>query len=320
MKRFAMPVLATALALSFVPAHAQGWPTRPVRLVVPYVPAGTTDIVARLVGQRLAETLGQPFVIDNRGGAGATIGSDIVAKAPPDGYTMLLCTVASHGISPSLYKRVGYDPVRDFAHISILGNAPTVLEVNPKLPVQDFAAFVAYARANHVAFATSGAGSSNHIAGALLNKLAGIEMTHVPYRGSGAALIDVIDGQVPAMFDTLTSSAGHIKAGKLRPLATGGETRHPSLPDVPTFIELGYPRMLFVSWFGLCTPAGLPADILSKLSVAVTEALKSDEVKARFAEVSFTTQPTTPAEFTAFVREEVARWAVMIQEVGATAD
>jgi tripartite-type tricarboxylate transporter receptor subunit TctC len=145
-------------------------------------------------------------------------------------------------------------------------------------------------------------------------------MTHVPYRGSGAALIDVIDGHVPAMFDTLTSSAGHIKAGKLRPLATGGEARHPSLPDVPTFIELGYSRMLFVSWFGLCTPAGLPADILSKLSAAVTHALKSDEVKARFAEVSFTTQPTTPAEFTAFVREEVARWAIMIQEVGATAD
>ncbi len=320
MRQIAGLALAAFLAAAPGGAQAQGWPTKPIRLVVPYVPAGTTDIVARVVGQRLGETLGQPFVIDNRGGAGATIGSELVAKAAPDGYTMLLCTVASHGISPSLYKRVGYDPVRDFVHVSILGNAPTVLEVNPKVPAPDFAGFLAYARTNHVAFATSGAGSSNHIAGALLAKLAGVELTHVPYRGAGAALIDVIDGHVPSMFDTLTSSAGHIKAGKLRPLATGGETRHPSLPDVPTFIELGYARMLFVSWFGLCTPAGLPADILAKLSGAVRDALANEEVKARFADVSFTTQPTTPDEFTAFVREEVARWAVMIQEVGATAD
>ena len=317
----------TLLALAAVTAlpraaAATDWPTRSVRVIVPFAAGGTTDIVARVIALALGQQLGQQLVIDNRPGAGAMLGSDLAAKAPPDGYTLVVSNIASHGISPSLYKKVPYDPVREFTHIAMLGNAPSVLVVNPAFPAKDLAGFIAYAKAHPgaVSYASSGNGSSNHLAGAVLAHDAGFEMVHVPYRGAGPALNDVIDDHLPAMLDTLTSSAAHIKAGTLRALAVAGAARAPGFPDVPTFVELGWPRMLFTSWFGLSGPAGLPADIVELLSRTTNAALASAEVERRFAEVSFVPDPMTPDRYAGLVKDEVARWAGLIREVGIAAE
>src|SRR5438552_13835540 len=244
-------------------ASAQTYPTRPIRLVVPFPAGGTTDILAREVGQRLSMTLGQPVVIDNRPGAAGNIGADLVAKSAPDGYTLLMGTVGTHAINASLYAKMPYDHVKDFAPIILVAGVPNVLVVNPSLPVNSVQELIAYAKANpgKLNFASSGPGTSIHLSGELFKVMAGVQMTHVPYKGSAPALQDLLGGQVQLMFDNLPPSLPHIKAGKLRALAVTSVARSPALPDVPTIAESGLPGFEASSWFGILVPAGTPSAI-----------------------------------------------------------
>ncbi|HYC65730.1 MAG TPA: tripartite tricarboxylate transporter substrate-binding protein, partial [Reyranellaceae bacterium] len=228
-------LIAASLAAVAAPARAQSWPTKPVRLVVPYAPGGTTDVVARIIAEHLGQRLGQNIVIENRPGKGAMIGTALVAKAPPDGYTLLMSVISGLSISPTLYGGGDFDPMADFIHVALASRNPSVLVVHPSFAAKSMQEYVAYAKANpdKLAFATSGAGSSNHLLGVRLQQLIGVSMVHVPYRGAGPAMVDTIAGNVPSMFDSLPSAAPHIKAGKVRALAVSGEERNPAFPDVP---------------------------------------------------------------------------------------
>src|SRR5690349_12578544 len=260
---FAASILA--LGAPVVPAQPATYPTKPIRLIVPFPPAGTTDILARAVAQKLSETWGQQVVVDNHPGAGGNIGSDIVAKASPDGYTLLMGTVGTHAINPSLYAKMPYDHVKDFAPVILVAGVPNVLVVNPALPVKSVQELIVYGKANpgKLNFASSGNGTSIHLSGELFKTMTGIQMTHVPYKGSSPALTDLIAGQVQLMFDNLPSSLQFIKAGKLRALAVTSLERSSALPDVPTLAESGLPGFEVSSWFGVLAPAGTPNDIIA---------------------------------------------------------
>jgi len=275
--------LLAASAAVALPARAQAWPAKPIKLVVPYAPGGTTDVVARVSGEYLARQLGQNIVVENRPGKGATIGTSQVAKAAPDGYTLLMSNVAAMAVSPALYGDLDYDPVRDFAHITLASLNPSVLVVHPDFAARTFADYVAWARANpeKLAYATSGPGSSNHILGVILAQATGTKLVHVPYRGAGPAMQDTIAGVVPSMLDSLPSAAPHIKAGKVRALAVSGEKRSPAFPDVPTMKESGYPDLISYSWFGISAPARTPAPVVERLAREMQIVLKLPEVVKR---------------------------------------
>ena len=263
-----------ALAAFATLAHAQTpYPTKPIRIVVPFPAGGTTDILARAVAQRLTETLGQPVVVDNRPGAGGNIGAELVAKAAPDGYTLLMGTVGTHAINASLYAKMPYDHVRDFAPVILVAGVPNVLVINPALPVNSVQELIAYGKANpgKLNFASSGNGTSIHLSAELFKTMTGVQMAHVPYKGSAPALVDLMGGQVQLMFDNLPSALPQIKAGKLKALAVTSAQRSSALPDVPTVIESGLPGFEASSWFGLLAPAGTPKDIIAKLNGEVAK-------------------------------------------------
>lgn len=298
-----------------------GWPAQPVRLVVPFAPGGTTDLAARLVAQGLAERLGQPVVVENRPGAGATLGSQQVAAAAPDGYTLLMSNIASHGIGPSLYRTVRYDPLRDFAHVALVISSPSVWVANPRFPARDLQAVIRLSRQEPggLAIASSGSGSSNHLLIVQFGQLTGARLHHVPYRGAGPAMTDVIAGVVPMMSDSLPSAAGHLRQGSVRALGMASEARHPAFPEVPTFREQGV-DLASASWFGLSAPAGTPAPIVERLHREVRAVLDQPAVAARFAELGGTPGRLGPEDYTAFIRAEVARWAPVVRASGAQVD
>ncbi|MCU0986824.1 MAG: tripartite tricarboxylate transporter substrate binding protein [Acetobacteraceae bacterium] len=313
-------LLAASAAALAVPARAQGsWPNGPIRFVVPFAPGGTTDIMARLVGERLQVRLGVPVVAENRPGAGATVGSAAVAQAAPDGQTIVMSNIASHAISPNLYRNVRYDPVKDFAHIAMVTVNPSVMVANPRFEAQSLPAYVALAKARpgQVDYATSGAGSSNHMIGVRLSLAAGIEINHIPYRGAGPAMTDVIAGVVGVMFDSLPSAASHIRAGSVRALAVSGAERSPAFPDVPTFREAGIDIVSY-SWFGVSAPAGTPAPIVERLNREIRAAIAEPAVAQRLDELGGSPRDWSPEEFTAFVAQEVATWAPVVRASGAT--
>ncbi len=315
-------LIAAGLALAFAPARSQGtWPNGPIRFVVPFAPGGTTDIMARLVGERLQARLGVPVVIENRPGAGATIGSLAVAQSPPDGQTLLMSNIASHAISPALYRNVRYDPVKDFAHIAMVTVNPSVMVANPRFEAQSLEAFIALAKARpgQVHYATSGAGSSNHMIGVRLALAAGLELVHIPYRGAGPAMTDVIAGVVGVMFDSLPSASAHIRAGSVRALAVSGAERSPAFPDVSTFREQGIDIVSY-SWFGVSAPAGTPSAIVERLNAEIRASIAEPAVARRLDELGGSPRDWSPAEFTAFVEREVATWAPVVRASGATAD
>ncbi len=314
-------IVASLLALPAV-ARAQGapWaPTRPVRLVVPFPPGGATDVVARLVAQRMGAALGQPVVVENRAGAGGTVGSDVVAKSAPDGHTLLVSNIASQGVGPSVYRSLPYDAMRDFTHIALLAAIPNVLIVNADRPVRSIAEFISWARRDPggVRVASPGNGSSSHVTQELFKRLAGIELTHVPYRGSGPAFNDVVANQIEAMVTTLQEAG---RNERVRILAVMSERRIAGWPEVPTIVEQGFPDLVASTWFGLSGPANLPAPVADRLHAEALAALVAPDVAQRRAEIGAESPPLSRADYTTFVQREITRWAEVVRLSGAQVD
>lgn len=308
-------VLGTA-AFAALPAAAQPWPARPIRIVVPFPPGGSTDLLARRLADRMTASLGQTVVVENRPGAGGTTGADLVAKSPPDGYTLLVGVTGSNAIAASLFPNLPYDPVRDFAPVSRLVSAPLILVVNPRFPAQDLAGFIAAARAaggSPITYATPGNGTSMHLTGEMFAQAARVPLQHVPYRGSAQATTDLIAGQVQSSFADFLVSLPHIRSGAIRAIAVTSRERHPLLPEVPTMHEAGLPGFEAASWQGLFAPAGTPPDILARLHAEVVATLAAPEVREPFARQGFIVGATRPDEFAAFIREEVAKWREVVR-------
>jgi len=314
-------LLGGTAALIAAPALAQGWPSGSIRLVVPFAPGGSTDLSARLVAEGLTQRLGVSVVVENRAGAGATTGSQVVADAPPDGLTLVMSNIASHGISPALYRNLRYDPVRSFTHVAMVITNPSAWVVNPRSDIANLADLVraAKAKSGGLDMASSGAGSSNHLLLVRFSTLAGIDHTHVPFRGAGPAMTAVIAGQVPMMSDSLPSAAGHIRQGSVRAIAMSSAERHPAFPNVPTFREQGF-DLVSTSWFGVSGPANLPAPIVERLHREIMAVISTPEARARFAELGGSPGDMSPAQFTGFVAGEVAAWAPVVRASGATVD
>jgi tripartite-type tricarboxylate transporter receptor subunit TctC len=314
--------LFVLLALSAAAAVAQPYPSKPIRLVVPFPAGGTTDILAREVGQRLSLSLGQPVVIDNRPGAAGNIGSELVAKSAPDGYTLLMATVGTHAINPNLYARIPYDHVKDFAPVVLVAGVPNVLEVTPSLPVHSVADLINLAKEKpgQINFASSGSGTSIHLSGELFKTMAGVDMTHVPYKGSAPAITDLIGGQVQVMFDNLPSSLQQIKAGKLRAIAVTSAQRAPALPDVPTIAESGLPGFEATSWFGIVAPTGTPPTIIARINADVNQWLQSPEAKEKLLAQGAVAAGGSPEQFAAYIHAETEKWARVVKASGAKVD
>jgi tripartite-type tricarboxylate transporter receptor subunit TctC len=312
--------VSAALILFAGAALADEYPSRPVRWVVPYPPAGTTDILARIVGQYLSEKLGQQFVIENKPGAGNNIGTETVVNATPDGYTILLVNPA-HGINATLYKKLPFNFIRDIAPVAGLMRVPNVMEVNPNFPAKTVAEFIAYGKANpgKINMASSGNGTSVHLSGEMFMAMTGIKMTHVPYRGAGPALTDLIAGQVDVLFDNLPSSIGHIKGGTLRALAVTTDKPSDALPGVPTVAET-VPGYEASAWFGIGAPKGTPPEIVAKLNKAVNEALADPKMVAKLGELGGAVMPGTPEDFAKVIQAETDKWAKVVQFSGASID
>jgi tripartite-type tricarboxylate transporter receptor subunit TctC len=310
-----LPVLAAAATAPVLSsrARARDYPSRPVKLVIGFAPGGPADIVARLVGQFLSEKLGQPFVIENRPGAGTTIATETVAHATPDGYTLLWTTSADE-INTTLYRKLNYDFIRDIVPVASIDLLPLVMEVNPAFPAKTVPEFIAYAKANpgKVNFATGGIGSSQHVAGELFNFLTGVKMIHVPYRGAALAVNDVIAGQVQLTFSPIPLSLGYIRGGKLRALAVTSAKRSPALPDVPTVAEF-VPGYEAIATDGLGAPKGTPAEIVTLLNQTVNAALDDPKVKARLASFGSVPNPMSPEQFKTFIAAETAKWAKVLK-------
>ncbi len=318
-------VLLGALVLSLWAHHttAQTYPTKPVTIIVGFTAGGTTDIITRLVAEKLTKAWGQPIVVENKPGAGGNIGAEFVAKAKPDGYTLLMGSVGPLAVNASLYKKLPFDNLKDLAPITLVADVPNVLVINPRtVPSKTFGEFVALAKASPGKFfyASTGSGTSSHLSGVLLNQLAGTDLTHVPYKGA-VALNDVLSGeQVQCMFATIPSAIQHIHAGKLRALAVTSLKRSGSLPDVPTIAESGFPGFDASSWFGLVGPAGLPRDIALRIQGDVAHALKEPALREKFIQQGSDPVANSPEEFGEYMRAETAKWAKIVRSSGAKVD
>jgi tripartite-type tricarboxylate transporter receptor subunit TctC len=319
---FTIFALVLAGGLSGIPVFAQTYPAKPVRVVVPFAAGGTTDIVTRILAQRMEAIWGQQLIVDNRPGAGGNIGSEIVARSPADGYTLLMATVATHGINASLYRKIPYDPVGDFAPITLVASTPSVLMLHPSIPAGSVKELIALAKANpgQLNFGSSGNGSSHHLAGELFDSMAGVKMTHVPYKGTAAALIDLLGGRIQLTFDTLPSAMPYVKGGKLKAIAVTSAKRTRSLPDLPTIAEAGVPGYEVTSWYGLLAPAGTPADIVRKLNADFVRAIRIPEVSEKMIEAGAEPVANTPEQFAEFIRSELKKWAIVVQGSGARVD
>ena len=326
-RRQALSALA-AVAFAPLAARAQGaWPAKPVRIVVPFAPGGTTDILARAVAPELSRAFGQQFVVDNRAGAGGNLGADLVAKSPGDGYTLLMGTVGTHAINQSLYRKLAFDPQKDFVPITLVAGVPNVMvmgtETAKNLGINTMPDFLKYARANpgKLNMASSGNGTSIHLAGELFKSMTGIFMTHIPYTGSGPALMGMVSGSVDVMFDNLPSSMALIKGGKLKAFAVTSALRSAAMPELPTIEEAAKLKGFDASsWFGLLAPAGTPADIVSRIQQEVARALGTPAIKEKLLAQGAIPSGNTPAEFSRFIDSEVRKWAPVVKTSGAKID
>ena len=325
--RLRAAALALCLGAFAAPAFAQAWPSKPVRIVVPFAPGGTTDILARALAPELGKAFGQTFIIENKPGAGGNTGADLVAKSPPDGYTLLMGTVGTQAINPALYPKMPYDAVKDFMPITLFAGVPNVLVINPAkaaaYKITDVKSLIAYAKANpgKLNMASSGNGTSIHLSGELFKSMTGTYMLHFPYRGSGPALLDLIGGTMDVMFDNLPSALPQIKAGKLKALAVTSAQRSAALPDLPTIAEAGPVKGFDASsWFGLLAPAGTPADIVNRIQQETAKALQLPALKERLLSQGAIPSGNTPAQFTQFIAAETKKWAQVVKASGAKVD
>ena len=326
---YALIFIATTATIATITttASAQTWPTKPVKIVVPFAPGGTTDILARAMAPELSKAFGQPFIVENRAGAGGNIGADAVAKAAPDGYTLLMGTVGTHGINKALYSKMAFDPQKDFAPVTLVAGVPNVMVMNTDkakaLGINNVADFIKYAKAHPGKFsmASSGNGTSIHLAGELFKSMTGIFMTHIPYRGSGPALLDLIGGNVDVMFDNLPSALPQIKAGKLKAFAVTSTQRSAALPEVPTIEEAARLKGFDASsWFGLLAPAGTPADIVNRIQQEAAKSMGTPAMKEKLLAQGAIPGGNTPEQFTAFINAEHVKWAQVVKTSGAKVD
>ena len=320
MKRFALAALLCA-ALTAV-AQTAAFPSRPVTLIVPFPPGGGTDTGARIVAQKLSAKWGQQVIVENKGGAAGSIGADLVAKAKPDGYTILMGNIGTQAINPSLYKKLPYDPDKAFAPISLVAELPLAMMVNPQVPAKTAKEFIAYAksRPGQLSYSSSGAGGAPHLAAEMFKLATGSFIVHVPYRGGGPAVQDLIAGHVQLSFMTVLEASGHIKAGKLRALAVTSARRVSALADVPTLAESAAPGFDSISWIGLLAPAGTPKEIVEKISADTRDVIAAEDVNARLIELGAIPAANTPSQFGALIDKDRARYAKIIQERGITVD
>ena len=322
MPRLLAHCLFGALALAAIRAFAQPYPAKPVRIVVGVPPGGTTDVVARLVGQKLAEQMGQQVVIDNRGGAGGNIGADLVAKSPPDGYALFLATIGTMTINPHLYRKMPFDTLRDFAAISQLTSMPQVLALHPSIPARSLRDLIALAKANpaKLNFASGGSGTAIHLAGELFKTMTGTQMEHIAYKGSAPAMTDLLGGQVSLMFDQIVTAMPHVQTGRLRALGVTTARRSAIAPNLPTLAESGLPGYEITTWHGLLAPAGTPSEIVARLASEAAKALQAADVRDKFASQGVDPVSSTPDQFAAFMKSELGKWAKVVKASGARVD
>jgi tripartite-type tricarboxylate transporter receptor subunit TctC len=310
-------ILAALLGVSAL-SHAQQFPTRPIRIIVPNPPGGTTDVLARLLSDELAKSFGQPVLVENRAGASGTIGSDLVAKAAPDGHLMVMGHAASHATSPSMIKNLPYDPVKDFAPVTLVANVSNVIILNTAIPAASVKELIALAKQQpgKLVFGSGGNGAITHLAGEIFKQTASVELTHVPYKGSSQAMTDLLGGHIALMFENLPGAIGHIKSGKLRALAVLSDKRAPSVPEIPTIAEAGLPGAEAVSWFGLFTTAGTPAAVVERLNRDTVAAIRKPDMQQRIMDAGAEPVGSSAADFARFVRDEGAKWGKVIRATG----
>ena len=311
-----------AAALFSVGAAAQMYPTKPIRMIVGFAPGGGTDVVARVISQKLSVWYGQQVIVENRAGATGTIGADVVAKSAPDGYTLIMGHVNSHAIAPSMFKKLPYDALRDFAPVAYVGYVPNVLVVHPSVPAKSMKELIALAKAKPggLNYASSGTGSTQHLAGEMFKQLAGVDIVHVPYKGSGQAIGDLLAGTVSMNFDTMPPVIDHIKGGRLRALAISTPRRIAQLPDVPTFAEEGMSGFDVTNWYGVMAPAGTPREIVNKLNADINKAMQVPEVRARLEQVGTQMREGSAADFENFQKAEVTKYAKLVKDAGIQPD
>lgn len=312
------------IAIAAIPAiaHAQNWPVRPVRVIAPFAAGGTADLLGRITAGKLSESMGQSFIVENRPGAGGVLGSELVARSAPDGYTLLVSGVASHAIAPALSPKFPFDPVKDFAHIALFGGPPSVLAVHPSLPVRDLKSFIAFAKTKprELTYGSPGNGTQGHLIAELFKRSAGFDFQHIPYKGASGAVVDVMAGHTHAISTTLTTAGAQIRAGRLRALAISSAARLPDYANVPTYREAGYPDLVATIWFSLSGPAALPTEIVNRLNGEVRRALQLPDVRARLLPEGIEAGTMDAKAFTEFVAAEVKRWAPVVKASGAKAD
>lgn len=316
MNRLAFALLAFALWPTG--ATAQGYPAKSIRFIVPFPPGGGNDTIARLVGQKLAAATGQQVLVDNRPGAGGAIGAEAAAKSPADGYTMFLAGVATHGINPNLRRKILYDPLKDFDAVSLIASAPLLVVVHPSLPIKSVKQLVALAKARpgQINYASNGAGGSSHLAVEMFSMMSGTKMTHIPYKGLAPALTDLLSGEVQVMFSSAVAMLPQAKAGKLRAIAMTGARRSPAIPDIPTVAEAGVSGYETGSWYGIVVPAGTPKAAIDRLSREIIAIVRAPEITTRLNDEAVIPVGSTPAEFTAHIKNELTRWAKTIKQAG----
>jgi tripartite-type tricarboxylate transporter receptor subunit TctC len=319
MRKWTAPCLAVLMAIAApVAATAQDFPTRPIMLVSPFPPGGSVSLVARIVAEKMGETLGQSIVVENRGGAGSTIGARLVAKSPPDGYTLLLGFTGTLAIAPSMYPNAGFDPRKDFAPIGRIGSAPAMLVVHPSLPVHSVAELIAYAKVHpgEINFGSAGIGTVGHLGGELLNSMAGIKLVHVPYKGTGPAITDLLGGHIPMMITPIPTAHGHVQSGALRALAVTSAERSSFLPDLPTVAESGLPGYEAGLRYGLVAPAGTPRPIIDRLNKELRVALAAEDLRQRLAADGAEVLPSTPEQYAADIDREERTWSKVVNALG----
>jgi tripartite-type tricarboxylate transporter receptor subunit TctC len=304
-----------ALAAGACLAQSAGYPDRPIRLIVPFAPGGTNDTAGRIVSEKMGQRLGQPFVVDNRGGANMILGCEIAAKAAPDGYTMLI-VAAGFSVNPSLHKRLPYDTLRDFAPVGLVGGGPYLMVIHPSIPAKTVTEFAAWARKSQASYASVGAGSPPHLASELYKLMGKFDMTHVPYKGGGAAMPDLLAGRVSSFFGSITTLKPQTDAGKLRAVAVTTTERSPAMPEVPTFIESGFKGYEVNGWYGFMVPAKTPRTIVGRLNATLRESLNDPDLLKRFAQGGMNPLPGTPEQFSALIRSEMDKWAKVLKAAG----